>query len=103
LPYRQARENVIDEMRGGFDHAPDGTGGTDAVTFTGVSDDEVVTTVGAAGARKSNGLHPFLLLLQTLDRHRHQHRRFQLDPRCRGQQTYQCVRSILKLATSPPT
>ena len=55
MPYRQTRENVINEMRGGFDHASGGAGGADATAFAGVSHQEVVATVGAAGAREAVG------------------------------------------------
>lgn len=55
LPYRQARENVIDEMRGGCDHASGGAGGADATAFAGVSNQEVVASVGTAGASEAVG------------------------------------------------
>ena len=55
MPYRQAREDVIDEMRGGFDHASGGAGGADATAFAGVSHQEVVATIGAAGASEAVG------------------------------------------------
>jgi hypothetical protein len=55
LPYRQAREDVIDEVRGGFDHATGGAGGADATAFAGVSHQEVVATIGAAGASEAVG------------------------------------------------
>jgi len=63
IPYRQAREDVIDEVRGSLDHASGGAGGADATAFvtegnprgTGVSHQEVVTAVGAAGAGKTVG------------------------------------------------
>jgi hypothetical protein len=55
LPHRQGGEDVIDQMGGGFDHAPGGARGADATTLAGVGDDEIVTAVGAAGTGKAVG------------------------------------------------
>ena len=55
LPHRQARDYVVGKMGGGRDHAPGGTGRADPPTLAGVGDEEVVTTVSAAGAGKAVG------------------------------------------------
>ena len=55
LPYRQARKDVVGEVRRGLDHAPGGAGGTDATAFAGVGDNEIVPAVRAAGAGKAVG------------------------------------------------
>ncbi len=48
LPYRQMRDDVVDQMCRRFDHAPGSAGGTYAATLAGVGDEEVVTAGGAA-------------------------------------------------------
>ncbi len=47
------RDDVVGQMGRRLDHAPGGAGRTDAATLAGVGDEEVVTTVGAAGAGKA--------------------------------------------------
>ena len=46
---------MVGKMGGGLDHAPGGTGWADPPTLARVGDEEVVTTVGTAGAGKSVG------------------------------------------------
>lgn len=55
LPHRQARKDMIDEMRRRFGHAPGGAGGADAAALAGIGDDEIVAAVGAAGTGKAVG------------------------------------------------
>lgn len=55
LPHRQSRNDVLGEVRGGLDHASGGAGRTDAATFAGVGDQEVMAAIGTAGARKTVG------------------------------------------------
>ena len=46
---------VLSEMGSGFHHAPGGTGRADTATLAGVGDEEVVPTVGTAGAGEAVG------------------------------------------------
>lgn len=55
LPHRQGGKDVIDQMGGGFDHAPSGARRADASALAGVGDDEIVAAVGAAGTGKAVG------------------------------------------------
>ena len=55
LPHRQAGNAMQGEMRGGLDHSPGGAGRTDATTFAGIRDQEVMPAVGAARPGKTMG------------------------------------------------
>jgi hypothetical protein len=46
---------MFGEVRGGLDHTPGGAGRTDATTFAGVGDQEVMAAIATAGARKTVG------------------------------------------------
>ncbi len=46
---------MINQMGSGFDHPPGITRGTDAPTFTGIGDEEVVSTTGTPRPGKPMG------------------------------------------------
>ena len=49
LAHRQARDDLVGQMRGGFHPTAGGAGRADAATLAGVGDQEVVPTVCVAG------------------------------------------------------
>ena len=53
LPHRQRRENVIDQVRGSFGHAPGVAGGAHATALAGVCDQEIVLALVAVGSGKA--------------------------------------------------
>lgn len=55
LAHRQRRENVIDQVRRCFGHAPSVSRGAHATTLAGVCDQEIVLALVAAGAGETVG------------------------------------------------
>lgn len=55
LVHRQARKDLVDEIRRYFGRAPGGAGRADAAALSGVGGNEVVAAVGATGAGKAVG------------------------------------------------
>ena len=55
LPDRQGREDVIDQVGGGLDHAPGIARRADAAALAGEGHQEVVATLGTAGAGEAVG------------------------------------------------
>ena len=55
LAHRQARQDVVGEMRSGLDHAPGVAGRAHAPALAGVGDEKVVAAFAAAGAGKTVG------------------------------------------------
>jgi hypothetical protein len=53
LPHRQRRENVIDQARRCFGHAPRVAGGARASTSAGIGDQEIVLTLVTVSASEA--------------------------------------------------
>ena len=53
LAHGKRRQDVIDEVGGGLDHAASVAGGTHAAALATERDQEIVTTAGAAGASEA--------------------------------------------------
>ena len=55
LAHRQARDDMVGQMRGGLRHTAGGAGWVDAATLARVGDQEVVPALGVTGACKAVG------------------------------------------------
>lgn len=55
LAHRQRRKDVVDQVRGGLDHAPGGAGRTETSALAGEGDQKVMAAGRAAGTGKAVG------------------------------------------------